>query len=96
MPFAEFRRRFALLAPEVSVEEATAGDERAAVDQLMLQLDVDAASYRLGLSQVSRAGWRESVRACVRSFCVLSFFLSFIPSLVSLFSNSPTRFPIDC
>ncbi|XP_043225298.1 unconventional myosin-XVIIIa-like isoform X2 [Amphibalanus amphitrite] len=54
MPFAEFRRRFALLAPDVTVDEGSTagGDERAAVDQLMLQLDVDPASYRLGLSQI--------------------------------------------
>ncbi|XP_037068511.1 unconventional myosin-XVIIIa-like, partial [Pollicipes pollicipes] len=52
MPFAEFGRRFALLAPDAAGEQDEAGDERAAADQLMLQLDVDTTAYRLGLSQI--------------------------------------------
>ena len=51
LPFSEFRRRFALLAPDLPAE----GDQREAADQLLLQLDVDPAAYRLGLSQVSQS-----------------------------------------
>ncbi|XP_031549200.1 unconventional myosin-XVIIIa-like [Actinia tenebrosa] len=57
MPFAEFRRRFDILAP---AEHRNAGpflDEKKGVEALIEHLDLDKRSYRLGLSQIFfRAG----------------------------------------
>ncbi|XP_044737974.1 unconventional myosin-XVIIIa isoform X3 [Chrysoperla carnea] len=65
LPLSEFRRRFSLLAPicttptpeqQNSLNEinTTNGvlDERKAVEDMLLQVDIDHMSYRVGLSQI--------------------------------------------
>ncbi|XP_077534823.1 unconventional myosin-XVIIIa-like isoform X2 [Haemaphysalis longicornis] len=59
--YLEFRRRYGLLAPSDSsrptVNGESGGDERAATEALLQQLDLEPSTYRLGLSQVFlRAG----------------------------------------
>lgn len=67
LPIGEFRRRFRLLAvtnegepPVLDVQAASppsVAQERAAVEEMLMKLEVDSSSYRLGLSQVFfRAG----------------------------------------
>lgn len=53
LQYSEFRRRFAVLAPAEARAQAPVLDERAAVEAILAHLDLDASSYRLGLSQVS-------------------------------------------
>uniref|UniRef100_A0A8D8R4Z1 Unconventional myosin-XVIIIa n=1 Tax=Cacopsylla melanoneura TaxID=428564 RepID=A0A8D8R4Z1_9HEMI len=61
MPLTEFRRRFQLLAlsSDSSTQPSTGGvdtshrcDDKAAVEEILLSLDVDHSSYRVGLSQI--------------------------------------------
>ncbi|KAL1448127.1 hypothetical protein MTO96_028277 [Rhipicephalus appendiculatus] len=56
--YLEFRRRYSLLAsPDSRLVNGESGDERAATEALLQQLDLEASSYRLGLSQIFlRAG----------------------------------------
>lgn len=54
MPLSEFRRRFALLSNDSTTRPGSpVGDERRAVEDMLLSVDVDPASYRVGQSQVS-------------------------------------------
>lgn len=52
LPLGEFRRRFHLLACETKVSSPVL-DERKAVEDMLLALDLELSSYRVGLSQVS-------------------------------------------
>lgn len=52
LPLGEFRRRFRLLAGEFKPISPVL-DERKAVEDILLVLDLDISSYRIGLSQVS-------------------------------------------
>ncbi|CAH2003073.1 unnamed protein product [Acanthoscelides obtectus] len=52
MPLGEFRRRFHLLAGDYKVTSPVL-DERKAVEDMLLALDLEPSSYRVGLSQVS-------------------------------------------
>ncbi|KAH7957849.1 hypothetical protein HPB52_023249 [Rhipicephalus sanguineus] len=56
--YLEFRRRYSLLAsPDARPVNGEPGDERAATEALLQQLDLEPSSYRLGLSQIFlRAG----------------------------------------
>ncbi|KAI4494455.1 hypothetical protein M0802_008947 [Mischocyttarus mexicanus] len=55
MALGEFRRRFALLSNDVNARPGSpVADERRAVEDMLLTVDVDPASYRVGQSQVSR------------------------------------------
>lgn len=50
----EFRRRFSLLSNDVNTRPGSpVADERRAVEDMMLTIDVDPALYRVGQSQVS-------------------------------------------
>lgn len=50
----EFRRRFGLLSSDVNTRPGSpVADERRAVEDMMLTIDVDPALYRVGQSQVS-------------------------------------------
>ncbi|KAJ8917234.1 hypothetical protein NQ315_002251 [Exocentrus adspersus] len=51
LPLAEFRRRFHLLAGDLKVTSPVL-DERKAVEDMLLALDLDLSSYRVGLSQI--------------------------------------------
>ena len=54
MLFPEFRRRFDFLAPpEKRSGKGDVVDEKAAVEKLLSDLEIDTTSYRSGLSQVS-------------------------------------------
>nr|CAH7712798.1 unnamed protein product [Callosobruchus chinensis] len=50
MPLGEFRRRFHLLAGDYKVSSPVL-DERKAVEDMLLALDLEPSSYRVGLSQ---------------------------------------------
>lgn len=53
MPLSEFRRRFALLSSDSAARPGSpVADERRAVEDMLLSVDVDPASYRVGQSQV--------------------------------------------
>lgn len=54
LPLVEFGRRFQLLASDF---KPTSGllDERKNVEDMLLALDLELSSYRVGLSQVSRS-----------------------------------------
>jgi hypothetical protein len=52
LPLSEFRRRFRLLAPADGRPASPVLDERRAVEDMLLGIDMDMASYRVGLSQV--------------------------------------------
>lgn len=55
MALGEFRRRFGLLSSDVNVRPGSpVTDERRAVEDMLLTVDVDPASYRVGQSQVSK------------------------------------------
>ncbi len=54
MPFAEFRHRFDLLAPPGVKPTVAIVDEKQATEALLTALEVDKATYRIGLSQVGR------------------------------------------
>ncbi|GBP00633.1 Unconventional myosin-XVIIIa [Eumeta japonica] len=62
MPLAEFARRYRLLAysGDTGKEEPTGAplSERQLVDDMLLALDLDVTSYRLGLTQVSVCDYR--------------------------------------
>ncbi|KAI4495079.1 hypothetical protein M0804_001280 [Polistes exclamans] len=54
MALGEFRRRFALLSSDANARPGSpVADERRAVEDMLLTVDVDPASYRVGQSQVS-------------------------------------------
>lgn len=54
MPLSEFRRRFGLLSNDSNARPGSpVADERRAVEDMLLSVDVDPASYRVGQSQVS-------------------------------------------
>ncbi|XP_043283473.1 unconventional myosin-XVIIIa isoform X3 [Venturia canescens] len=53
MPLGEFRRRFGLLSHDVNTRPGSpVADERRAVEDMLLSVDVDPASYRVGQSQI--------------------------------------------
>ncbi|XP_045503326.1 unconventional myosin-XVIIIa isoform X2 [Colias croceus] len=58
MPLSEFARRYRLLATSESEtpETATTLSERQIVDDMLLTLDLDVTSYRLGLTQIMFRG----------------------------------------
>ncbi|KAL2734130.1 unconventional myosin-XVIIIa isoform X4 [Vespula squamosa] len=52
MALGEFRRRFALLSSDVNARPGSpVADERRAVEDMLLTVDIDPASYRVGQSQ---------------------------------------------
>ena len=54
MPLGEFRRRFNLLSNDLNARPGSpVADERRAVEDMLLSIDVDPASCRVGQSQVS-------------------------------------------
>lgn len=52
LPLGEFRRKFSILAGESKVSSPEL-DERKAVEDMLLEIDLELSSYRVGLSQVS-------------------------------------------
>ncbi|XP_067015742.2 unconventional myosin-XVIIIa isoform X2 [Anabrus simplex] len=52
LPLSEFRRRFRLLAPVEGRPTSPVLDERRAVEDMLLGIDIDGSSYRVGLSQI--------------------------------------------
>ncbi|KAG5319334.1 MY18A protein, partial [Pseudoatta argentina] len=65
----EFRRRFGLLSSDVNARPGSpVADERRAVEDMLLTVDVDPASYRVGQSQ---QGTRRYVFECTRFMHVL-------------------------
>lgn len=55
MALGEFRRRFGLLSTDFNPRPGSPiADERRAVEEMLLTIDVDPATYRVGQSQVSR------------------------------------------
>ncbi|XP_012266439.2 unconventional myosin-XVIIIa isoform X2 [Athalia rosae] len=53
MPLGEFRRRFGLLASDNNIRPGSpVADERREVEDMLLSVDVDPASYRVGQSQI--------------------------------------------
>ncbi|XP_014681276.1 PREDICTED: unconventional myosin-XVIIIa-like [Priapulus caudatus] len=52
VPFAQFRRRFEMLAPAEARTTGAVLDERRAVEGVMPHLDVQQSAYRLGMSMV--------------------------------------------
>lgn len=67
MPLSEFRRRFRLLAPADGRPPSPVLDERRAVEEMLLGIDMDMASYRVGLSQVGTSCYF-SAKFGVKSF----------------------------
>ncbi|KAJ8678757.1 hypothetical protein QAD02_014544, partial [Eretmocerus hayati] len=65
MPLGEFRRRFALLSSDTTGRPGSpVSDERRAVEDMLLSVDVDPASYRVGQSQIFfRAGALERLES---------------------------------
>lgn len=52
LPLGEFRRKFGILAGDNKVSSPVL-DERKAVEDMLLTIDLELSSYRVGLSQVS-------------------------------------------
>ncbi|XP_070161232.1 unconventional myosin-XVIIIa isoform X1 [Polyergus mexicanus] len=65
MALGEFRRRFGLLSSDVNARpRSPVTDERRAVEDMLLTVDVDPASYRVGQSQIFfRSGTLERLEA---------------------------------
>ncbi|XP_012216903.2 unconventional myosin-XVIIIa isoform X2 [Linepithema humile] len=65
MALGEFRRRFGLLSSNVNARPGSpVTDERRAVEDMLLTVDVDPASYRVGQSQIFfRSGTLERLEA---------------------------------
>ncbi|XP_076647208.1 unconventional myosin-XVIIIa isoform X1 [Halictus rubicundus] len=65
MALGEFRRRFRLLSSESNVRPGSpVGDERRTVEDMLLTVDIDPASYRVGQSQIFfRSGTLERLEA---------------------------------
>ncbi|XP_076756790.1 unconventional myosin-XVIIIa isoform X1 [Xylocopa sonorina] len=65
MALCEFRRRFGLLSSDVNTRPGSpVADERRAVEDMMLTVDVDPALYRVGQSQIFfRSGTLERLEA---------------------------------
>ncbi|XP_034938214.1 unconventional myosin-XVIIIa [Chelonus insularis] len=65
MPLAEFRRRFGLLSNDMNVRPGSpVADERKAVEDMLLCVDIDPASYRIGQSRIFfRAGALERLES---------------------------------
>lgn len=65
MALGEFRRRFGLLSSDVNARPGSpVTDERRAVEDMLLTVDVDPASYRVGQSQIFfRSGTLERLEA---------------------------------
>ncbi|XP_063988212.1 unconventional myosin-XVIIIa isoform X1 [Diachasmimorpha longicaudata] len=65
MPLSEFRRRFGLLSNDANARPGSpVADERRAVEDMLLSVDVDPASYRVGQSQIFfRAGALERLES---------------------------------
>lgn len=56
MALSEFRRRFGLLSSDVNARPGSpVADERRAVEDMLLTVDVDPALYRVGQSQVRQS-----------------------------------------
>ncbi|KAJ4426655.1 hypothetical protein ANN_26453 [Periplaneta americana] len=68
LPLSEFRRRFRLLAPSDGRPASPVLDERRAVEDMLLGIEIDIASYRVGLSQ------GRFLRACYASIATLARF----------------------
>ena len=81
LPLGEFRRRFRLLAGDNKISSPVL-DERKAVEDMLLAVDLELSSYRVGLSQV-RTNQFKKTRNPVKS--VLDFTTGCLPR-----SNSPT------
>lgn len=55
MALGEFRRRFRLLSSDVNARPGSpVTDERRAIEDMLLTVDIDPALYRVGQSQVSK------------------------------------------
>jgi len=52
MPLGEFRRKFGILAGDNKITSPVL-DEKRAVEDMLLAMDLELSSYRVGLSQVS-------------------------------------------
>jgi hypothetical protein len=66
MALGEFRRRFGLLSSDVNARPGSpVTDERRAVEDMLLTVDVDPASYRVGQSQVSRYSSKSAYNSSV-------------------------------
>ncbi|KAH0549632.1 hypothetical protein KQX54_011418 [Cotesia glomerata] len=67
LPFGKFRRRFGLLFNDYAANVRSSSpveDERRVVTDMLLTMDVDAASYRVGQSQIFfRAGALERIES---------------------------------
>ncbi|XP_057317882.1 unconventional myosin-XVIIIa isoform X3 [Microplitis mediator] len=67
LPLGEFRRRFGLLSSDYTANVRSSSpveDERRVVEDMLLTMDVDAASYRVGQSQIFfRAGALERLES---------------------------------
>ncbi|KAK2587454.1 hypothetical protein KPH14_003162 [Odynerus spinipes] len=77
MALGEFRRRFALLSSDVNARPGSpVADERRAVEDMLLTVDVDPASYRVGQSQVFLEPVEPSTDSKTNpSFLLLIFFI---------------------
>lgn len=78
LPLSEFRRRFRLLAPADGRPASPVLDERRAVEDMLLGIEMDMASYRVGLSQVG------TICYSFAKFGVKSFSNSYVTESVSL------------
>lgn len=76
LPLSEFRRRFRLLAPADGRPASPVLDERRAVEDMLLGIDMDMASYRVGLSQVGTSCCFFSAKLGVKS--VICYGICFI------------------
>ncbi|KAF7992526.1 hypothetical protein HCN44_004870 [Aphidius gifuensis] len=64
MPLSEFRRQFGLLSNDANVRPGSPIDERRTIENMLLSVDVDSASYRVGQSQIFfRAGALERLES---------------------------------
>lgn len=52
MLFSEFRRRFEILVPPENRPNDLVTDEKVVTEKLLVYIDLDKSTYRLGLSQV--------------------------------------------
>lgn len=88
MPLSEFRRRFRLLAPADGRPASPVLDERRAVEDMLLGIDMDMASYRVGLSQVGTSCYfcaKFGVKSVSNSYVtesVLLFIISLLGCLI--------------
>lgn len=68
MPLGEFRRRFGLLSSDTNNRPGSpVSDERRAVEDMLLSVDIDPASYRVGQSQVSLSATQQTSKPIIKS-----------------------------